>query len=294
MRLRSLESRIVVLFLLLILGVQLAGFVAVRIGVNDNASAAIRNELIIGEKVFRRLLDQNAQNLITGARVLALDYGFRQAIGTNDSETIASVLVNHGARIGAALTLLVGTDHKIISASAADPGMRRQVSIMQLVDSAEKNGSANGIRLFDQRPYQIVVVPVKAPLTIGWVAMAFSIDQTLINDMRALSALQVSILSRGKSGPWHTEATTLAPLDATILAQQLPGLPGAAMMLPTMVIGGSDFSSRALPLAADGEQSAVVVLQRSLSEAVAPYRQLQLTMLLLTAGCTLLAVVFAD
>ncbi len=293
MRLRSLEGRIVALFLLLILSVQLAGFITIRVGVNDNARAAVQNELAIGEKVFRRLLDQNAQKLITGARVLALDYGFRQAIGTNDSETIASVLGNHGARIGAALTMLIGTDRKIISASVIDQGMRRQLSIMQLVDAAEKNGSANGIRLFDQHPYQIVVVPVKAPLIIGWVAMAFSIDQTLINDMRDLSSLQVSILSRDRIHHWRTEATTLPSADASNLIQQLYGMPAGTLMLPTMSMGGSDFSSRVLPLAADGDQSAIVVLQRSLSEAVAPYRHLQWTMLLLTAGFTLLAVVLS-
>ncbi len=293
MRLRSLESRIVALFLLLILSVQLAGFITLRIGVNDNARAAVQNELVNGEKVFRRLLEQNAQKLITGARVLALDYGFRQAIGTHDSETIASVLANHGARIGAALTLLVGTDRKIISASVADPGMRRQASIMQLVDVAEKNGSANGIRLFDQHPYQVVVVPVKAPLTIGWVAMAFSINQTLINDMRDLSSLQVSILSRDRIDHWRAEATTLSPADATDLALQLHALPATALMLPTMSMDGNEFSSRALPLTADGDQRAIVVLQRSLSEAVAPYRRLQLTMLLLTAGCTLLALILS-
>ena len=289
MRLRSLESRIVALFLLLILAVQLAGFVTIRAGVNDNARAAVQNELALGERVFRRLLEQNAQKLTTGARVLALDYGFRQAIGTNDAETIASVLANHGARIGAVLTMLVGVDRHVMSASAAIPGMRLQESIMQLVDLAEKNGTATGIHLFDQHPYQIVVVPVKAPLTIGWVAMAFSIDQTLIQDMRALSSLQVSILSRDRAAPWRTEATTLNAVDATNLTQQLQGLPTATQTLPTMTMDGNQFSSRTVPLAAEGEQSAIVVLQRSLSEAIAPYRRLQLTLLILTAVCTLLA-----
>ena len=290
MRLRSLESRIVALFLLLILAVQLAGFITLRAGVNENARASVQNELAIGERVFQRLLDQNAQNLTTGARVLALDYGFRQAIGSNDKETIASVLANHGARIGSALTMLVDPDRHIVAASTVDPGMRLQGSIMQLVDTAEQNGSATGIRLFDKHPYQIVVVPVKAPLTIGWVAMAFPIDQNLINDMRALSSLQVSILSSDHLDQWRIDASTLDQADATLLAQRLHGLPRAKRMLPTMTMGSGDFSSRSVPLASEGEQVTVVVLQRSLSEAIAPYRRLQLTLLLLTAACTIVAV----
>src|SRR4051812_4247066 len=99
MRLRSLESRIVILFLVLILAVQLAGFFAIRTGIQKNAQAAIQEELVIGERVFVHLLDQYAQKLTQGARLLAADYGFRQAIGSDDRETIESALANHGERI---------------------------------------------------------------------------------------------------------------------------------------------------------------------------------------------------
>lgn len=291
MRLRSLEGRIVALFLLLILTVQLAGFITIRAGIERNASAALQSELIIGERVFRRLLDQNAQKLTTGARVLALDYGFRQAIGTNDKETVSSVLANHGERIGAALTMLVGLDRQITSASAVAPGAGLQRSIMQLVDTAEKLGSATGIRLVDEHAYQIVVVPVKAPLTIGWVAMAFPINQTLVNDMRDLSSLQVSILIHQQDGGWMADASTLSPANVAGLAQQLRQQPKGAAIMPSMTMGQNEFSARTVLLADDGTHVAVVVLQRSLSEAIAPYRQLQFTLLLLTAGCTLLAVI---
>src|SRR5688500_3856672 len=101
MRLRSLESRIVILFLVLILAVQLAGFFAIQTGIQENVRATIREELAIGERVFGRLLDQYAQKLTQGARLLASDYGFKQAISTDDRETIESALANHGDRIEA-------------------------------------------------------------------------------------------------------------------------------------------------------------------------------------------------
>ena len=289
MRLRSLEARIVGFFLLLILLVQLAGFVTIRAGINENARAAVQTELQIGERVFRRLLDQNAQKLTTAARVLALDYGFRQAIGTNDKETIGSVLANHGARIGAAQTLLVSLDRHLISASELEPGAALEQSILGLVDAAERTGSATGIRLVDQHPYQIVLVPVKAPLTIGWVAMAFSIDQSLINDMRELSSLQVTILTRDKLQRWRIDVTTLSSSEATAVAAQLAAAP-MTTVLPSMTMGSNEFSARSLPLAADEGHESIVVLQRSLSEAIAPYERLQLTLLLLTAGCTIAAI----
>ncbi|HCN88037.1 MAG TPA: GGDEF domain-containing protein, partial [Oxalobacteraceae bacterium] len=84
---------------------------------------------------------------------------------------------------------------------------------LHLVDQAEQRGSANGISIVDNDPYQVVVVPIKAPVTIGWVAMVFPIDQRLAADMNALSGLQVSILTRGKTGQWTADASTLAAAD---------------------------------------------------------------------------------
>ena len=84
MRLRSLESRIVILFLVLILAVQMAGFFSIQTGIHENARAAIREDLIVGERVFLNLLDQYEQKLVQGAILLASNYGFKQAIATDD------------------------------------------------------------------------------------------------------------------------------------------------------------------------------------------------------------------
>ncbi|GAA4015351.1 putative bifunctional diguanylate cyclase/phosphodiesterase [Actimicrobium antarcticum] len=292
MRFRSLESRIVVLFLLLILAVQLIGFMVIRTGINQNARSEIGKELVIGERVFRRLLDQNAHNLATGARVLALDYGFRQAIGTNDNETIVSVLDNHGARIGANLTVLIGTDRQIKSSMTGAVGKTLQQAAVSLIDAAEETGSGAGIRLVDGHLYQVVVVPVKAPQTIGWVAMAFPIDQRLVSDMLELSSLQVSALTRTRTASWITEATTLGKSNADSLASQLQlqQLPLASTSQAPLDIGGSQYGYRTLVLADDGEHVAMVVLLRSLNEAIAPYEALQTTLLMLTAFGALVAV----
>ena len=121
MRWHRLENRIVALFIILILLVQLAGFFVIRQAIDENARVSIRDELIIGERVFLRLLDQNAEKLTQGARLLASDYGFRQALGTDDRDTIASVLANHGARIGSTLSMLIGTDQSIKASTQTYP-----------------------------------------------------------------------------------------------------------------------------------------------------------------------------
>jgi diguanylate cyclase (GGDEF)-like protein len=283
MRLRSLESRIVILFLVLILAIQLAGFLAIQSGIQENARASIRDELFIGERVFGRLLDQYAQKLTQGARLLASDYGFKQAIGSEDNETIVSALSNHGERIEASHALLIGLDRTIKASTTERLAGDLEKSILRLVDRAEQNGSASGIGIVDNRPYQLVVVPVKAPLTIGWVAMAFSIEKRIAGDMRELSSLQVSILSSAGDGNWMMDATTLPQAEAAGLVRHLRSIAPNTSDLSQMNIADREYRGRALLLAQDSGQKVIVVLQRSISEAVAPYRRLQINLLVLTA-----------
>jgi diguanylate cyclase (GGDEF)-like protein len=284
MRFHSLESRIVSMFLLLILLVQVAGFFAIRTAIDENARSAIREDLVISERVFRRLLDQNAQKLSQGAQLLAKDYGFREAIGSNDTETIASALVNHGARIGAAMTLYVAQDGKTRAASIATVPASLERSVSSLVGSAEAQGSASANVLVGGLPFQLVVVPVKAPITIGWVAMAFPVDRQLARDMLALSGLDVSIFTMLPRAAWQASASTLPPAQAASLARQLPALrESVSIEVPSLEIDGEEFSARVSQLVHSDAADAAFVLQRSINDAIAPYRQLQLTLLILTA-----------
>lgn len=184
---KTLERRIAALLLILLLLVQLAGFMVIQNAISRNGRAVIADELVVGERVFRRLLKQNADMLTQGAQLLAKDYGFLSAIASGDDETITSALTNHGGRIGASFTVMVNADRgfRVDSSHAlSDPARRR---ILQLVDAAERDGSAVGTGIIENGPFQIVVVPVKAPVVVGWVVMAFPMDQRLAADMLALS-----------------------------------------------------------------------------------------------------------
>lgn len=280
MRWHRLENRIVALFIILILLVQLAGFIAIRKAIDENARASIRDELIIGERVFLRLLEQNADKLTQGARLLASDFGFRQAIGTDDRETITSVLENHGARIGSTLSMLIGTDQRVKASTQAYPSTDLQRSALELVSKAVAANGASDTVIVDDNLFQIVAVPVRAPVVIGWVVMAFPVDQKLISDMRALSSLQVSVLVSTRAGQWQQDISTLAKPESSMLMAQLPQSPAGSSFIPQLSIADNDYSARLLVLAKGlDNQSAVAVLQRSISEAVAPYRRLQLILL---------------
>jgi diguanylate cyclase (GGDEF)-like protein len=296
MRLRfyTLESRIVTLFLALILVVQLAGFFVIRQGIDNNALASIRDQLSLGIPLFKNLLDQRAGEKLSSARVLAKDFGFLKAVGTNDKETIESGLTNSRDRIKASLALLVGTDHQIVASTAKQSPGNLEHSILRLVEAAERSPRADGgeigLSIFNNQPYQVLVVPVKAPITLGWVAMAFPLDLKIAEEMRDLSSLDVTFLVSGNNGVWLADASTLPEADAKSVAEQLQGATNGASMQRMLRVADSDYSARILPLAAEPEQSAVVVLQRSIDAAKAPYLKLQMTMLEITGILILVAI----
>ena len=118
---RSLGVRIVLLFLGLLLAVQAVSFIAIRATIDRNARTSIAGSLVAGDHLLHRLLDQNAQKLIQGASLLAADYGFRSALASHDNDTIASVLANHGDRIGATVSALLDTGFAL--RAAAQPGL---------------------------------------------------------------------------------------------------------------------------------------------------------------------------
>ena len=167
-RVESLRTRIVLLFLSLLLMVQLAGFFAIRTAIDDHAHKSVAEQLRVGDRIFSRLMEQNAGKLAQGARILAADYGFRGAVASDDNETIASALLNHGERIGATLASFYTADRALKSSSASDgragDWVIERSRVDELMEQAARDGWAAGPALVDLHLYQLVVVPVRAPM----------------------------------------------------------------------------------------------------------------------------------
>ena len=270
---RRLSTRIVALSLGLLLLVQGAGFLAIHASIERNARDALASELVVGERIWARLLDEKAQSLLQGATLLAADYGFRSAVASSDVDTLSSALENHGARIGARMSAWVDNNANVRAYhgdSAQDEPLLRRVSA-ELVASPRNTA----VVMFGGRPYQFVAVPMRAPVVIGWVVMGFPIDQSMVNDMRALSGLQVAIVAATAAGP----AVIVSTLPRSAFAELAAAPAGSA------ILSGETMVTRRVALGAD-EKAAGVLLLRSVDEAVARYAQLQI----LLAAITLLGV----
>ncbi|HEX8615172.1 MAG TPA: EAL domain-containing protein [Telluria sp.] len=292
LRFNSLEGRIVSLFLVLIVAVQAIGLLVIEHGINVNARSSIATELINGEKVFRKLMEQNAQKQRFSAQVLARDTAFVQAIGNGDEDdraTIASALANSGRRARADMTMLIDGERRVTVETGIVKNGSLEKLVLGLLDQAEQHDGASAVAIVDQRPMQVVVMPVKAPITIAWVVMGFALDRQLVLDMRELSQLDVAIFTRREDGPFVPFESTLPPAAMEGVTRALQALPATRARPFDLDAGGMRYSARLLPLGLDGARHADVLLARSIDDATAEYKGLQRTLMILTVVATLVA-----
>ena len=289
MTFRHLRTRITVFFVALLVLVQVVAFVAVNAANSTNARQKIEGELGVGERIFERLLEQNKQRLVQAARVLAADFAFREAIATNDLGTVLSALQNHGDRINANVMMLASLEGEVLADTLHQAAVSRDFDFPSLLQSARNEGSASSIELLQNRAYQLVVVPVLAPLPIAWVAVGLNVDDALAAELRQLTALEVSFLDSKRGAGWHLLATTLDEAARSQLLDELPHLPGA---LETSRIGSdaAEQQLRVIELQQHGHSEVVAVLQRSVATAMAAFDKLRDTLVALAAFSLLLSV----
>lgn len=283
----GLSSRIVALSLLLLLIVQAAVFSVVRISIEQSAKLQVNQELAVGERVWRRLLDQNAQKLQQGASLLAADFGFRAAVSTQDNETIRSVLENHGARIGATITALMDTNMALRAVGDGQDDTALQGVLGRLTSAQSRDTQGSQVALIGRTPYQFVMVPIKAPVVVGWVLMGFPINQKLLDDMRAISDMHLALISEAAGGQREVVATTL-PAGALQALQALQAMVGD---IADLTVDNDRWIARSVKLDAGSFGSVRTLLFRSVNEVVAPFRQAQLALAWITGlGVVLFAI----
>lgn len=152
-------------------------------------------DLAVGLDVMRQLLAERGARLRNNVAILADDFGFKSAVATQDTSTIESVLANHGDRAGADMVLLTTPNGQLLASSHhALDGLSPYPLLWQ---RAMENGESVGVVIEDGEPYQLVLLPVRAPGLIGWVGMGFLLDDALASEIGSVTGLDTSVLAVG-------------------------------------------------------------------------------------------------
>jgi diguanylate cyclase (GGDEF)-like protein len=278
----SIVTRIVGLSFVLLLLVQAAGFAVVRASIDRNARQELSRALSLDERIWLRLLALNVDRLRQGAALLAADYGFRSAVTSDDTETINSALENQGGRIGASVAAFLDP-HFVLKTSigVSESAATGLSAIASAMAPAHSEGSPDvQLIVLQGMPFQFVLVPVRAPLVVGWVLMGFPVTQQLGDEFHALVGVNLAVLAGAPGTPEKLILSTLPPRYTSALGsiasadQEVQTDEGLllARRISVPTVGGTTHA----------------VLLRSIDAMVAPYRSLQWVLGIITLAGALL------
>jgi len=271
---RSIQTRILGSVLLLIVLVQGGAFVLIAKVGSDSVRNSVKGQVATGAKAFERFLDLDTQRMAEGMRVLAADTAFREAIIANDRAALAPMLAKTSKGLGAPLALLVGTDRRIV-ASTLESEIGRAAAYPKLLDRATAAQQASAIAPIAGQLYQLAAVPVQLPLPVGWIVCGFKVNDSLAQDLKNLTGLEISVLGRQDEGAWKMAASTLAEPARSALVKDVAANRYASTSGDGNAEYGEDAVTRVINLAPRSDDAALAVLQGRYEPALEPFRAMQ-------------------
>jgi diguanylate cyclase (GGDEF)-like protein len=222
--------------------------------------------------LFFRQMNAVSQRVAESVQVLSLDYALRQAVAQQNEQTMFSALRNHGRRVGAARMQWINMDG-VIQVDTADENLRgQQFRAMGLLDQAVADGKARDVAIVDGKAYWIVLVPVLAPIPIGYISAHIPLDDAMVDELRRLSSLpaEVVLVTPGSAGHWNQVAKSVESPE--ILFQLLPNDSPPSFGKAVLMRGRAreDIVLAARMPGSDATQL-VAVVGTSLDEALKPY-----------------------
>jgi diguanylate cyclase (GGDEF)-like protein len=289
MRVGSFRTHITLAFLALLTLVLGIVLVAVQAAHTRNARGQIQQNLLVAGRVFHRLLETRDRQLGEAVRLLAEEFAFRAAVATHDRPTILSAMQNHQRRIKADVMMLVSLDGRL-EATTLHPGARVQpFPFPELVKTAEQRGEASAFLALEGRLFQVVMVPVRAPLPVAWMLMGFAIDDGVATDFQSLTGAYVSFARRGEGAPTVMASTLPERLRHALPEALAPTANWEASTPISIELAGHEYVTLLVPVGRSIRT--VAVLHHSLDEALAPLGRLQFTLFGVFASALAISVV---
>ena len=220
----------------------------------------IERQMRYAQNVLTQYLSSQEQLLVTATRVLTADFGFKQAIATRDKNTIESVLLNHGERINADLMMMVDLQGELISMSA-----KQTISVEQATSKIKALLASANLTQFlvlNNRIYQLIILPVKAPREIGYAIVGFQLSRASLLKLKNLTSLDITLVVNKQ----HI-ASSFDEFEHT--SQDLLVTPITTLDL---LINKTDYFNKQVPF--DEEAGISAVLSTSLKEVHEEFNQL--------------------
>lgn len=193
----SLHQGIFRLVIGLVLTTSLTILFNVWLSTYQQAQQRMAKDINLAQTVLAQAIESREELLFTTARVLADDFGFKQAIATNDAATITSALDNHSSRINAdamAVFSLQGSaiaSTANVSIGATSPSLFSNGQLEEVINS----GGLSSFMILDDKLYKVILLSINAPTPIALALVGFEIDQAFLENLEKTVQLSVEIIA---------------------------------------------------------------------------------------------------
>ncbi|HEY1615288.1 MAG TPA: ATP-binding protein [Rhizomicrobium sp.] len=267
----SFRNRLALFLIVTLVCVQAATAVFTYVYLRHDLEEQGKRELASNMAAFTRQLDFLSRRASDGVEVLALDYALREAIAARNEGTELSALRNHGMRIGATRMMLIGLDGAI-AADTGGPSRRSGVfADAPLLEAATLNDRGTALITEGNRIFWVIVVPVRAPLPIAFIAAFIPVDDVLLRKIREISSSQNAIMLAVRQGnAWQPAARTTGDI-----VPDFPPVPETGENTALVTHGGAEYLAIAAPLeTADSSRPIAAIVALPLENALSAYRRL--------------------
>lgn len=233
---------------------------AVYYSIKVNAERSVKRELQATMTAFDQIWQMNAAHMEANGTVLAADFGFREAVASEDIDTIGSAISNAQARLDGLKAGVAFPDGRFVDAEGRETQLPEAVYLALI-----EQGQASGVVEFEGKYYQSVAVPVMAPMLVGWAFYWSELDEVRMSELVKLSAIQVTAKIQQDDHAPHEHGGPVTTRDAIVASEHLQSF--------------------------TGQDNVSLVISYPMDAAMAPYRPMLLAILLFSiAGAVLLAI----
>jgi diguanylate cyclase (GGDEF)-like protein len=284
---RSFRKRLLVLIIGLAVLTQTVTLFAVLASTARDVRARGAEQLSAAGSFVDQLIRYRGEQLASAVAVLAEDFGFREAVASGDGPTMLSAAGNNARRIGADLVLLMDMRGRVLASSApADARVGTAVGGLLLGDLAGRRDRPQ-FMVLGRRTYQFFVAPVRTPEIIAWVAMGFVVDDALARKIRDLAGVEVTLGMGGPAGIARV-ASSLPQSGQSAVRSGSAQLSSGGRNARVVRLGDTSYLTFLQRIDSRGEP-VEAILQKPMTDVLAPYVALRDSLLLIDGVTVLLA-----
>lgn len=271
------QSKLTIVYLALFLAVQAVIFLSIYSSVTSNVRDQIEGQLASSSRIIDLLIKDKAEVFGSRAQDLSRDFGFRQAVATQDSATIESALANISGRLEADAAFVINLDDELVaSVGNSAPASSATTLPDDFKDAADEWGFATRFVELEGSIFEVVVSPITAPVTIGWVGLALELDRDAAAAFRDLAPidLEIAFLAMDVAGGARLVTTTADEQPMSEFLAMTPVLHSEASFGAEFT--GQDFMFRRMPLTSTTafDDTIEVLLYYSVDAGLTPFQSL--------------------